>query len=108
MALAQRCRAFLLRSSRRISSPTARSKFPSRCENVSVLTKSQFADVHAKSVSKIEAKIAATLAKFSCRKSFLIGVSGGRDSVALLHLLVARGYKKLIVCHLDHGLRGAA
>ena len=34
----------------------------------------------------------------------LIGVSGGRDSVALLHLLVARGHR-LIVCHLDHTLR---
>lgn len=35
----------------------------------------------------------------------LIGVSGGRDSVALLHALVARGYRRLIVCHLDHRLR---
>ncbi len=35
----------------------------------------------------------------------LIGVSGGRDSVALLHLLLGTGFKKLIVCHLDHGLR---
>ncbi len=36
----------------------------------------------------------------------LIGVSGGRDSVALLHLLVNLGYEKLIVCHLNHQLRG--
>src|SRR5438046_1209187 len=36
----------------------------------------------------------------------LIGVSGGRDSVALLHWLVTLGYKKLIVCHLNHQLRG--
>ena len=35
----------------------------------------------------------------------LIGVSGGRDSVALLHLLLDAGFKKLTVCHLDHGLR---
>ncbi len=35
-------------------------------------------------------------------------MSGGRDSVALLHLLAERGYRKLIVCHLDHGLRGRA
>ncbi|MEO7318482.1 MAG: tRNA lysidine(34) synthetase TilS [Chthoniobacteraceae bacterium] len=34
----------------------------------------------------------------------LIGVSGGRDSVALLHLLAKRGHR-LIVCHLDHALR---
>ncbi len=35
----------------------------------------------------------------------LIGVSGGRDSVALLHLLRDAGFKKLVVCHLDHALR---
>lgn len=37
----------------------------------------------------------------------LIGVSGGRDSVALLHGLVSLGWKKLVVCHLNHGLRGS-
>ena len=37
---------------------------------------------------------------------YLIGVSGGRDSVALLHWLVSLGYKRLIVCHLNHRLRG--
>jgi tRNA(Ile)-lysidine synthase len=37
---------------------------------------------------------------------YLIGVSGGRDSVALLHWLHERGYQKLIVCHLNHQLRG--
>src|SRR5213596_3570119 len=36
----------------------------------------------------------------------LIGVSGGRDSVTLLHWLISLGYKKLIVCHLNHQLRG--
>ena len=41
-------------------------------------------------------------------RRYLIGVSGGRDSVALLHWLLARGYRKLIVCHLEHGLRGRA
>ena len=35
----------------------------------------------------------------------LVGVSGGRDSVALLHWLAAAGTEKLTVCHLDHGLR---
>jgi tRNA(Ile)-lysidine synthase len=39
-------------------------------------------------------------------RRYLIGVSGGRDSVTLLHSLVDLGYKKLIVCHLDHQLRG--
>src|SRR5437870_13562576 len=37
---------------------------------------------------------------------YLIGVSGGRDSVALLHWLISLGYKKLIICHLNHQLRG--
>ncbi len=37
---------------------------------------------------------------------YLVGVSGGRDSVALLHWLVSLGYKKLVVCHLNHQLRG--
>jgi tRNA(Ile)-lysidine synthase len=39
-------------------------------------------------------------------KRVLIGVSGGRDSVALLHFLVAQGWKKLVVVHFNHGLRG--
>jgi tRNA(Ile)-lysidine synthase len=39
---------------------------------------------------------------------YLVGVSGGRDSVALLHWLVGAGYRNLTVCHVDHGLRGAA
>src|SRR6266702_3054049 len=37
---------------------------------------------------------------------YLIGVSGWRDSVALLHWLIDLGYKKLVVCHLNHQLRG--
>jgi tRNA(Ile)-lysidine synthase len=37
---------------------------------------------------------------------YLAGVSGGRDSIVLLHWLVNLGYKKLIVCHLNHQLRG--
>ncbi|HYR59673.1 MAG TPA: tRNA lysidine(34) synthetase TilS, partial [Chthoniobacteraceae bacterium] len=45
------------------------------------------------------------LARFDPEQPHLVGVSGGRDSVALLHALVARGYRRLIVCHLDHRLR---
>ena len=37
---------------------------------------------------------------------YLIGVSGGRDSIALLHWLISLGYERLIVCHLNHLLRG--
>ena len=47
-----------------------------------------------------------TLRKFPPRCRYLIGVSGGRDSVSLLHWLVDLGYHKLIVCHLNHQLRG--
>lgn len=36
----------------------------------------------------------------------LLAISGGRDSVALLHLLMEAGFEKLILCHLNHGLRG--
>lgn len=39
-------------------------------------------------------------------KRYLVGVSGGRDSVVLLHWLLAQGYRRLIVCHFEHGLRG--
>src|SRR6266705_3873630 len=43
---------------------------------------------------------------FSPDARYLIGVSGGCDSVALLHCMVDIGYKKLIICHFDHQLRG--
>ena len=36
----------------------------------------------------------------------LAAISGGRDSVALLHWLISQGHSSLIVCHLNHGLRG--
>lgn len=39
---------------------------------------------------------------------WLVGVSGGADSMALLHLLRNAGFKDLTVCHLDHKLRGQA
>jgi tRNA(Ile)-lysidine synthase len=42
------------------------------------------------------------------QRRWLVGVSGGADSVALLHWLVAAGFKSLVVCHLDHRLRGRA
>jgi tRNA(Ile)-lysidine synthase len=46
------------------------------------------------------------LRRFPPDARYLIGVSGGRDSVALLHWLVSLGYKRVIVCHLNHHLRG--
>jgi tRNA(Ile)-lysidine synthase len=48
------------------------------------------------------------LREFSPDGRYLVGVSGGRDSVALLHWLVDAGYKDLIVSHLNHQLRGRA
>lgn len=36
----------------------------------------------------------------------LVAVSGGRDSVVLLHWLLAQGRRNIILCHLNHGLRG--
>ncbi len=41
-------------------------------------------------------------------KRYLVGVSGGRDSVVLLHWLLSLGYERLVVCHFEHGLRGRA
>ncbi|MFT3991073.1 MAG: tRNA lysidine(34) synthetase TilS [Luteolibacter sp.] len=48
------------------------------------------------------------LEQASRKKRWLVGVSGGADSVALLYLLVESGFRNLIVCHLDHRLRGRA
>jgi tRNA(Ile)-lysidine synthase len=52
-------------------------------------------------------KISSRLSReFPLDGRYLIGVSGGRDSVVLLHWLTNLDYKKLIVCHLNHQLRG--
>ena len=45
---------------------------------------------------------------FPPKSRYLIGLSGGRDSVALVDCLVRRGYKNLCVCHLNHQLQGRA
>ncbi len=46
------------------------------------------------------------LRDFPANRHYLVGVSGGRDSVALLHWLKTSGYDNVIVCHLNHQLRG--
>jgi len=45
-------------------------------------------------------------AEASKRRKWLVGVSGGADSVALLHMLLEQGFRNLVVCHMDHRLRG--
>ena len=42
------------------------------------------------------------------RKKLIVAVSGGADSVALLHLLMDAGYRNLVVAHFNHRLRGKA
>ncbi len=54
----------------------------------------------------MERALQAALACWGVDERYLIGVSGGRDSVALLHAMAAMGYRRLVVCHLDHALRG--
>lgn len=44
----------------------------------------------------------------SRRARWLVGVSGGADSVALLRAMKAARFTNVIVCHADHGLRGRA
>jgi len=48
------------------------------------------------------------MAGFSHKKKLLVGVSGGRDSMVLLDALIRLGFQRLVVCHLDHSLRGRA
>ncbi len=50
--------------------------------------------------------VSAAMEKHPRSRTFLVGVSGGRDSMALLHALKRLGFQNLTVCHLDHGLRG--
>lgn len=52
--------------------------------------------------------IASALGTLTAKARYLIGVSGGRDSVVLLHALHAAGFTKLMVCHVNHRLRGRA
>ena len=52
-------------------------------------------------------KIRSALESLSPRRRYLVGVSGGVDSMVLLTALKNLGYKHLVVCHFSHGLRPA-
>src|ERR1700722_1163289 len=49
---------------------------------------------------------AATLS-YPKEERHLVGVSGGVDSRVLLHILPMIGFRNLVICHLNHNLRGA-
>ena len=57
---------------------------------------------------KLETAIKAFTLQHPVREKKLVAVSGGRDSVALLHALHEAGHRRLVVCHLNHKLRGRA
>jgi tRNA(Ile)-lysidine synthase len=52
--------------------------------------------------------VESALANHSRDHTCLIGFSGGLDSRVLLQLLLQFGLSKLVVCHLNHNLRGSA
>jgi tRNA(Ile)-lysidine synthase len=54
----------------------------------------------------IDAAMEAFSGTFPVRQKKLVAVSGGRDSTALLQALQAAGHRSLVVCHLNHRLRG--
>lgn len=83
-----------------MSRPSPRCEGRSRKWSLSVWWKTD-KNLHVLSVKNIP-----WLATASRTERWLVGVSGGADSVALLHLLVEQGFRNLVVCHLDHGLRG--
>lgn len=57
--------------------------------------------------STIEDITAPIVGRWDPARPHLVAVSGGIDSMVLWHLLKAAGFRKLIVVHVDHGLRGA-
>jgi tRNA(Ile)-lysidine synthase len=52
--------------------------------------------------------VRTTLAHYPRDQTSLVGVSGGLDSRVLLELLLQFGFSNLVVCHLNHNLRGSA
>ena len=56
--------------------------------------------------SKWQEEVCAWLNRYPAKANYLVGVSGGVDSRVLLQVLLDAGLANLMVCHLDHGLRG--
>lgn len=56
----------------------------------------------------MEDAVKAFSLKHPAAEKKLVAVSGGLDSVSLLQALVEAGHRRLVVCHLDHRLRGRA
>ncbi len=83
-----------------------RSKDTLAKKRLSEATKRSSASTLERVASASLVSIVAKHPRLSAKHAHLIGLSGGRDSVALLHFLVSQGYKKLIICHVNHGLRG--
>jgi len=54
-------------------------------------------------VSEVKSALSATP-----KRKLILAVSGGSDSVALLHLLLEAGQKNIVVAHFNHRLRGSA
>ena len=52
-------------------------------------------------------RVKAATASYPKQERHLVGVSGGVDSRVLLHILPLIGFRDLVVCHLNHNLRGA-
>jgi tRNA(Ile)-lysidine synthase len=52
-------------------------------------------------------RVKTETASYPKQERHLVGVSGGVDSRVLLHLLPMLGFGNLVVCHLNHNLRGA-
>jgi tRNA(Ile)-lysidine synthase len=52
--------------------------------------------------------LASLPSRYPVTEDYLVGCSGGRDSVVLLDVLSRLRYRRLIVCHLNHRLRGEA
>ena len=56
-------------------------------------------------MKKLLARFLNVTRKLDQRLTFLVGLSGGRDSVVLLHLLQMAEFENLVLCHFDHGVR---